>query len=149
SLPRPLYAGATPQIPRAKSRLTRAYARFWQRLPFAQSTAPGFGLYATNREGRARWGAFPRLISDDTFVRLQFQPGERMQIAAPYSWPMVEGFAALVKVRRRQDLGVRELAARYPGILEREGKASLGPGGLMRLALREPAGFLAYAAVAL
>ncbi|SEB49591.1 glycosyltransferase family 2 protein [Rhodobacter sp. 24-YEA-8] len=147
--PRALYAGATPRIPRAKSWITRAYARFWQRLPFAQSTAPGYGLYATNPEGRARWGEFPRLISDDTFVRLQFEPEERVQIAAPYSWPMVEGFAALVRVRRRQDLGVRELAATCPGILEREGKASLGAGGLMRLAARDPLGFAAYAAVAL
>ncbi|MBJ2152336.1 glycosyltransferase family 2 protein [Paracoccus sp. IB05] len=147
--PRALYAGATPQIPRAKSWFTRAYARFWQQLPFAQSTAPGYGLYATNPEGRARWGEFPRLISDDTFVRLRFEPEERVQIAAPYAWPMVEGFAALVRVRRRQDLGVRELAATFPGILEREGKASLGAGGLIRLAARDPLGFAAYAAVAL
>lgn len=147
--PRALYAGATPQIPQAKSWITRAYARFWQQLPFAQSTAPGYGLYATNPEGRARWGEFPRLISDDTFVRLQFEPEERVQIAAPYSWPMVEGFAALVRVRRRQDLGVRELAAAFPGILEREGKASFGAGGLIALAVRDPLGFAAYAAVAL
>ncbi|WP_112308829.1 glycosyltransferase [Pseudogemmobacter bohemicus] len=146
---RALYGGATPVIPAAKSRITRAYARFWQRLPFAQSTAPGYGLYATNPEGRARWGEFPRLISDDTFVRLQFQPAERVQIAAPYSWPMVEGFGPLVKVRRRQDLGVRELEATYPGILAREGKAGLRAGWLMRLVLRDPVGFVTYAAVAL
>ena len=145
----PLYAGATPVVPRAASPVTRAYAAFWQSLPFARSVAPGYGLYAVNPEGRARWGEFPKLISDDTFVRLQFTAGERVQIAAPYDWPMAEGFRALVKVRRRQDRGVRELAELYPGILAREGKARLGPGDLPGLILRAPLGFLTYAAVAL
>ena len=34
-----IYAGATPVIPRAKSGVTRAYARFWSVLPFARSVA--------------------------------------------------------------------------------------------------------------
>ncbi len=144
---RPLYAGATPVIPRPRSWITRAYARFWQSLPFARSVAPGYGLYAVNPEGRARWDEFPRLISDDTFVRLQFAPEERVQIPARYDWPMVEGFEALVRVRRRQDAGVRELAERHPGILAREGKAHLGKGQLLRLILRDPLGFAVYAGV--
>ncbi len=61
-------------IPPARSALTRAYARFWQRLPFNRTVAPGYGLYAVNAAGRARWEAFPAIISDDTFVRLQFTP---------------------------------------------------------------------------
>ena len=145
----PLYAGATPVIPRARSWVTRAYARFWQGLPFNRAVAPGYGLYAVNAAGRARWGAFPRLISDDTFVRLQFTPAERVQVPARYDWPMVEGFAALVKVRRRQDAGVRELEAHSPGILGREGKPPLTPAGLAGLALRRPLGFAVYAAVSL
>lgn len=145
----PLYASGTPRIPRPTSRLTRAYARFWQRLPFARSVAPGFGLFAVNAAGRARWGQFPAIISDDTFVRLQFSPQERVQVHARYDWPMIEGFGALVRVRRRQDQGVRQIAALYPGILEREGKARLGTGALVGMALRDPIGFLAYAAVSL
>ncbi len=62
---------------------------------------------------------------------------------------MVEGFGALVRVRRRQDAGVRELAALFPGLPAREGKPRLGAGGLLALALRDPAGLAAYAAVAL
>lgn len=146
---RALYAGARPVVPRPASAVTRAYATFWQSLPFARSVAPGYGLYAVNRAGRARWGDFPDLISDDTFVRLQFTPQERVQIAAPYDWPMAEGFRALVRVRRRQDRGVRELEALYPGILAREDKPPLGKAGLLALILRAPHGFLAYAAVAL
>ena len=145
----PRYATGTARIPRARSWITRAYAGFWQRLPFARSVAPGFGLFAVNPAGRARWGQFPRVISDDTFVRLQFAPGERVQCAAPYDWPMIEGFAALVRVRRRQDRGVAEIAAQHPELMTREGKAPLGAAGLARLALADPLGFAVYGAVSL
>lgn len=144
---RPRYAGATPRIPPARSAVTRAYARFWQRLPFAESVAPGFGLFAVNAKGRTRWRDFPALISDDTFVRLQFAAEERVQVPGLYDWPMIEGFAALTRVRRRQDAGVAEIARLYPGLLAQEGKASLGAGGLARLAAQDPVGFGVYAAV--
>ncbi len=146
---RPVYVGATPVIPRAASAVTRAYGRFWSRLPFAKSVAPGYGLFAVNAAGRARWGDFPTIISDDTFVRLQFEPSERVQVPAPYDWPMIEGFGALVRVRRRQDAGVRELDSLYPGLRDREGKAPLGIGQVVRLALADPIGFATYAAVSL
>lgn len=149
STDRAVYVGATPVIPPAKSSVTRAYGRFWSRLPFAKSVAPGYGLFAVNAAARARWGAFPLIISDDTFVRLQFEPSERVQVPALYEWPMIEGFWALVRVRRRQDAGVKELNAQFPGILAREGKAPLGKARLVGLALADPAGFAAYAAVSL
>jgi glycosyltransferase involved in cell wall biosynthesis len=143
------YAGATAVVPRATSAVTRAYARFWQCLPFARSVAPGYGLYAVNAAGRARWAGFPRIISDDSFVRLQFTPQERVQVPAPYDWPMVEGLGALIRTRRRQDAGMRELAALHPDLMAREGKARLGPAGIAALALGDPAGFAAYALVSL
>jgi glycosyltransferase involved in cell wall biosynthesis len=145
----PRYATGTAVIPRAASPVTRAYARFWQRLPFAAGEAPGMGLFAVNEAGRARWPGFPGIISDDTFVRLQFAPGERVQVPAPYQWPMIEGFRALVRVRRRQDAGVDEIARLYPDLPAREGKARLSPGRLASLALRDPAGFATYAGVSL
>ncbi|WP_395540635.1 glycosyltransferase family 2 protein [Neotabrizicola sp. sgz301269] len=145
----PRYAGATPVVPRARSALTRAYGRFWQRLPFARSVAPGYGLFAVNAAGRTRWGDFPRIISDDSFVRLQFLPEERVQVPDRYDWPMAEGFAALVKVRRRQDAGMAEIAALHPGLLAREGKARLSLPGLAGLALRDPVGFGVYVGVSL
>jgi hypothetical protein len=52
-------------------------------------------------------------------------------------------------VRRRQDAGVRQLDESYPGILANEGKAPLGKGMLIRLALADPIGFATYAAVSL
>lgn len=145
----PLYATGTARIPRARSAVTRAYARLWQRLPFMASGAPGFGFFAVNAPGRARWGDWPDIISDDTFARLHFAPEERVQVPAVYSWPMVEGWRRLIRVRRRQDRGVAEIAARYPHLMRREGKARLGATGAARLALRDPVGFAVYGAVSL
>lgn len=145
----PLYASGTPVVARARSAVTRAYACFWQTLPFVRSVAPGFGLFAVNAAGRARWAAFPPVISDDTFVRIHFRPAERVQIAATYSWPMIEGFRALVRVRRRQDAGVQELLRLRPDLMLNEGKAPLTPAGLIARALRHPLGFAAYAAVSI
>lgn len=147
--PEPAYASGELIVSPAKSWITRAYGRIWVRLPFMAEGVPGAGLFAVNASGRARWGAFPEIISDDTFVRLQFTPQERIAVPAPYSWPLVEGFSALVRVRRRQDAGVAELERIYPGILEREGKAPLTPGYLGRLALTDPVGLAVYIAVSL
>ena len=145
---RPRYATGTARIPRPASPVTRAYARFWRRLPFAaQTVAPGYGLFAVNAAGRARWGAFPSIISDDTYVRLHFTEAERVQVAAAYDWPMIEGFAPLVRVRRRQDAGVVEVDRLYPGLRSREAKPTLAPWSLLGLALRDPLGFATYAAV--
>lgn len=144
-----IYVGATPVIPKAQSWVSRAYARFWQKLPFAQSPAPGYGLYATNRLGRARWADVPSIISDDTFVRLQFAPNERLQVPAVYTWPITEGFAALVKVRRRQDAGLYEIRQLHPHLIQSEGKERLTFFGLLEITLRDPIGFLVYGAVSL
>lgn len=145
----PRYASGSPQISEAQSAVTRAYAKFWQMLPFARSEAPGFGLFAVNAAGRSRWGRFPDIISDDTYVRLLFSPHERKGVSATYQWPMVEGFGRLVKVRRRQDEGVKEIAQKWPALLRNEGKPRLRTKELLTLALREPWGFLVYIAVTL
>lgn len=145
----PVYASGTAVIPRPRSAVSRAYARFWQRLPFAQSAAPGYGLFAVNAAGRARWGEFPDIISDDTFVRLLFAPQERIGCPATYAWPVSEGLGPLIRVRRRQDAGVAEIGRLFPGLLAREGKPPLGTRQLAGLALRDPLGFAAYALVSL
>ena len=145
----PRYASGRPVIPAASSAVTRSYARFWQKLPFNQSTAPGYGLFAVNAAGRARWGRFAPLISDDTFVRLQFWPAERVEVASTYAWPMIEGFSALVRVRRRQDAGVRQLQSLHPEVVTREDTPQLTIPALSRLAWSDPVGFVVYCAVSL
>ncbi|MBE1282089.1 MAG: glycosyltransferase [Rhodobacteraceae bacterium] len=145
----PRYAGGTPQVTPAQSAVTRAYARLWQQLPFVTATVPGFGFFAMNRAGRRRWQDWPDIISDDMFARLQFTPEERVKLPQTYSWPMVEGFRQLVRVRRRQNAGVTQIEERFPQLLANEDKPQLTFGKLARLALRDPVGFVVYSAVAL
>ena len=143
----PAYASGKMVVAPAQSWVTRAYGRIWTQLPFMTDGVPGAGLFAVNAAGRTRWGDFPDIISDDTFVRLQFAPEERIGVAASYDWPLVEGFAALVRVRRRQNAGVAEVARLWPEIMEREGKVPFTWPLLIRLAGGDPAGFAVYAAV--
>lgn len=145
----PRLASGSPQVARARSAVTRAYARFWTRLPFVATGCPAFGLYAVNATGRARWGDFPAIISDDTFVRLNFAPHERVRLPGPYVWPMVEGFGPLVRVRRRQDQGVTEFDRLFPHLRVHDDKARPERGWLLGRLLADPPAFLTYAAVTL
>ncbi|UXU75136.1 MULTISPECIES: glycosyltransferase [unclassified Paracoccus (in: a-proteobacteria)] len=145
----PRYAGGRLRVTPARSRVSRAYARFWQRLPFVAQGVTGAGLFAVNAAGRARWGAFPAVISDDTFARLQFAESERFLVDEPYDWPLAEGFATLVRVRRRQDNGVAEIARLFPDLPARQGHVRPTRGEVLRLAAADPLGFAAYASVAL
>lgn len=147
--PAPRFASGQARIAPPQSRITRWYGRFWTSLPFVQTGVPGFGVFAMNTAGRARWGHWPDIISDDTYARLNFAPSERIGVAAVYYWPMVEGFANLVRVRRRQNHGVKEVATRFPTLLANDDKPRLTMIGLMRRALGDPLGFAAYVAVSL
>lgn len=147
--PVPTYATGTLKIARPRTWITQVYSRFWSRLPFVVEGAAGCGVFAVNRPGRDRWPAFPPIISDDTFVRLHFSPSERINVRAGFTWPMVEGFRNLVRVRRRQDRGVREIAQLYPELMSNEGKSAVGGKGLLRLAAIDPVGFFFYGLVAM
>ena len=146
--PKARYASGTLRIT-AQGTVSKAYAAPYRRVPFMAHGVPGCGLFAVNAAGRARWGKFPDIISDDTYVQLLFRPDERVAVQASYDWPIVEGFRALVKVRRRQDRGVRQVAALYPDLMAHEDKARLGLRGMVHLALRNPVGFAVYSGVAL
>jgi len=143
------YASGQLTIPTAKTFASRAYANIYRRVPFIRFGVPGAGLFAVNKAGRARWDEFPPIISDDSFVRLNFSATERIGTAAPYEWPLVEGFANLIRVRRRQNAGVAEVAALYPDLTKNDDTPKLGLAGIVSLALRHPVGFAIYAAVAL
>lgn len=145
----PRYASGTLVVAPATSWVTRRYADLWVQLPFMASGVPGAGLFAVNAAGRARWGEFPPIISDDTYARLQFAPEERVGVKDTYLWPMVEGLARLVRVRQRQSAGDAEIAAKYPGLLANEGKPGLGATGHLRLMLERPLSYAVYVAVIL
>lgn len=147
--PEPTYATGKLVVAPARSWVTRAYGRLWSQLPFVTDGATGAGLFAVNEAGRQRWGSFPAIIADDTFVRLCFSPAERVEVASSYTWPMVEGLRKLVRVRRRQDAGVAEVYRHYPELRANEAKRHTAPAEIVRLAVREPIGFLIYGLVRL
>ncbi|MCQ0969706.1 glycosyltransferase [Paracoccus sp. TK19116] len=143
----PCYATGTLVVRPPASFVTRRYAAIWTRLPFVTGGAVGAGLFAVNAAGRARWAAFPDIISDDTFVRLNFAPSERIEVPARYHWPMVEGGRRLIRVRRRQDAGVAQIESLYPHLMANEGKSRVGAGLLSRLALSDPVGLAIYVGI--
>ncbi len=148
----PVYASGQVNITAAPSGhrggwVSRAYARMWARVPFMAQGVPGCGLFAVNAAGRARWGAFPAIIADDAFVRLNFAPTERVMVEATYDWPVAPGFRALLRVRRRQNRGVAEIADRFPALMANEDKERTGAGGVLRMAMADPVGFAVYGAV--
>jgi glycosyltransferase involved in cell wall biosynthesis len=145
----PAYASGTPEVWTRGNWAIRSYARFWQTLPFLRSGVPGFGIFAVNAAGRTRWGAFPDIISDDTFVRLQFAPSERIRLAETYRWPMVDTLPKLIRVRRRQDVGVAEVADLFPALSGNDAKTRPGLAGSLVRLLRDPLGFIVYGAVSL
>ncbi|MFU8776165.1 MAG: glycosyltransferase family 2 protein [Roseovarius sp.] len=144
----PGYASGQVVLPAPRTLFSRLYAGFYRQVPFFHHGVPGCGLFAMTRAGRARWGDWPGIISDDTFARLHFTPHERHAVPARYDWPIVEGFGALVRVRRRQDAGVTEIARQYPALLVNDDARPNGPGWLLRAAIRRPLGLVAYIAVA-
>lgn len=144
--PTPVYVSGTVVIPRSPSWVTRAYARVWSRLPFVAQGVPGIGLYAFNAAGRARWGEFPQIYSDDRFVRLQFAPRERVKLAARYEWPLPAGFANLVRVRRRWSEGNDELREKYPDLMVNDSQRNRSLGNALSL-LKTPASSAVFVAV--
>lgn len=145
----PRYASGTLILAPAKSRITNAYARIYSKVPFMTHGVPGAGVFAVNAAGRMRWDSFPDIISDDTFVRLSFRPDERVGVPASYSWPLVEGWRNLVRVRRRQNAGVDEIRALYSDLLANDDKPAFPLKEKAMLALQDPLGFAVYTGVAI
>jgi len=142
--PAPTYASGQLVVAPAQSWTTQRFADLWSRLPFMTTGVPGAGLFAVNAAGRKRWDAFPQIISDDGYVRLLFRPDERIKVQASYLWPMVEGFSALVRVRRRQDAGMAEIAQKFPALLDNDPKP---PVPHLQLFLAAPISYVVYVCV--
>lgn len=147
--PDPRFASGQVRIAPARSFASQAYRQFYRQVPFFTQDVPGCGLYAVNAQGRRLWDKFPPIISDDTFVRLNFTPAQRFRTQAGYDWPIVEGWSNLIKVRRRQNIGVAEVEALYPNLSANDTKVPMSIPKVLGLALRNPIGFAVYAAAAL
>lgn len=145
--PEAAFASGKVQI-QGRSAVSRAYARFWRRLPFMTAGVPGCGLFAVNAAGRARWDEWPPIVADDLYARLHFAPAERHLVSETYDWPVAEGLSALTRVRRRQDFGVTEIAKLFPHLVANEDKPAISRSALAAMAFRDLPAFMIYAGVA-
>jgi len=110
----------------ASSPFVRAYYTVWNALHGAEPGDLGCGVLAMSREGRARFGEFPDVISDDGFARAHFAPGEivvveqaQVAVLAPRT------IRALIAIKTRSRLGVLELQARFPKLWKEKRASTL------------------------
>lgn len=95
----------------------RAYYALRAQLPSARQGIGGSGVYAVSEQGRARFEAFPDVVADDTYVRLQFTPSERETIRSETSTVYApRTIKHLIQVRTRTYYGTKELQRRFPDL---------------------------------
>ena len=102
--------------------LVRMFYAAWRRMPFYnESMIGGSGAYALSETGRARFEAFPDVISDDGFVRLQFESAERMMVSDARSRIRCPAsMRDLVRMMTRVRAGSLELRRDHPNLLDAE-----------------------------
>lgn len=104
---------------------------------FSAGSPNGSGVFAVTREGRSRWGEFPKVIADDGFVELHFAPNESVTADGPAAIVQApRTFKALLDIKARGRLGRHELAVKFPNLSSRPRRASLG--GTYRTLLATP-----------
>jgi glycosyltransferase involved in cell wall biosynthesis len=110
------------------SRGVRLFYRALRYNAYFGTGAPnGSGTFATTVEGRSRWGEFPAIIADDSFVQCQFEPHERKTSPGPGAIVRApRTFASLRAVQKRTRLGGNQLATLFPGIVHRRSSANIG-----------------------
>lgn len=100
--------------------VSRSFVRVWFAMPYVKEGVYGCGFYALSPQGRKRWKEFPTLLSEDEFVRLQFEPSEcDVASDATFTVRFPEGFRELVRVRGRYIRGNRQLLMNFPHLCER------------------------------
>ncbi len=91
-------------------RLVRAYYRLWRRLPHVRHGMIGSGVYGISESGRRRFEHFPDLISDDGYVRLLFDPSDRLVDELSYSVVMPpKNIRNVFRIRVRSHMGTIQL----------------------------------------
>ncbi|MDF0517974.1 glycosyltransferase [Bradyrhizobium yuanmingense] len=125
--------------------LVRKYFGIRSRLPSSREGIGGSGVYALSEAGRRRFGQFPDITADDTFVRLQFRPGERETLPRVRSTVFApRTLLQLIAVRTRAYRGTVEVARRFPELRVNKGPAN---GRALIALFKEPrlwAGLLIY-----
>jgi len=113
----PVYFSGTLSISTGNSFFSNAYGKIWAAMPYIRNGVTGIGCYGVNKQGRALWGEFPKIHSDDKFVRMLFTEEQRKKTNARYKWPVPQGLFTLIKVRTRWNQGNRELQSRFPDLV--------------------------------
>ena len=100
----------------------RAFYFIRRQLPSFGEGIGGSGVYALSELGRQRFGAFPNLVADDTYVRIQFRPEERETLRSVRSivYPP-RTIQNLIAIEARADFGTFELARRDPDLWNNKG----------------------------
>lgn len=100
----------------------RAFYDIRCRLPSFGEGIGGSGVYVLSEAGRRRFGEFPKLVADDTYVRVQFKPTERETVASARSTVFVpRSINNLIAIEARADFGSFELAKMYPELWANKG----------------------------
>ena len=92
--PEPAYASGRPSMAPADSWVTRAYTRSLAARPVHDSRRAGRRRLRRQRRWPRALGHLPGIIADDTFVRLQFAPAERIGVPSRYELPDAGGLPA-------------------------------------------------------
>ena len=116
--------GSTPKIVAAKPRFDVSRCSLFVRLfyqasvfnPWHSAGAPnGSGTFMVNASGRALWGTFPSIISDDSFVERHFAPTAQETVHEAHSIVRVpRTLAGLRAIAARKRLGTQELDGLLP-----------------------------------
>ncbi len=89
----------------------RAFYAVYRELPYVTDGLVGLGVYGLSARGRARFGDFPRVTSDDLFVQRLFAPHERATTDGSFVVAAPRDLRNLVAVRTRTAAGNAELGS--------------------------------------
>ena len=95
---------------RGSSWPVRAFYRAYAELPYVRSGLVGLGVYGMSEAGRARFGHFPDVTSDDLFVQRLFAEHERGTSDGEFVVAAPRDLRNLLKVRTRTASGNAELS---------------------------------------
>ena len=97
----------------------RAYYQVWTSLPYNRPGRIGVGVYAVNEAGRAKFGEFPEVISDDGYFRGLFEDEERIVLGGCHTVVQApRDLKSLLAVRTRSRMGVYQLRSKYPEVMK-------------------------------
>jgi len=103
------------------SNVVKAYYRTWLKTPYTSQGMLGSGIYGMSLVGRERFDKFPDIISDDGFVRLQFDISERKTVEEVEFTIFPPGnLRWLIAINTRAMLGNIELNKKYPELFKHE-----------------------------